>query len=140
MAPLDRNQLSLCEKCAMAEIVVDASALAALIFREPEGEAVLHRCQGESLFAPQLLDYEMANICVTKQRRDRTRAALLARQFHAYTNLDLELEPVDIEAVQGLANQLKVTAYDAAYLWLARDRGRALVTLDKALARAYSSW
>ena len=64
----------------MAEIVVDASALAALIFREPEGEAVLHRCQGESLFAPQLLDYEMANICVTKQRRDRTHAALLASQ------------------------------------------------------------
>ncbi len=139
MVPPDRNQLSLCDKCAMAEIVVDASALAALIFREPEGETVLQRCQGESLFAPQLLDYEMANICVIKQRRDRSRAALLARQFLAYMNLDLELEPVDIQAVQALANQLGLTAYDAAYLWLARDRGRALITLDKTLARAYST-
>ena len=123
----------------MAEIVVDASALAALIFNEPEGEAVLHRCQGESLFAPQLLDYEMANICITKQRRDPTHAAQLAKQFLAYTNLDLGLEPVDIEAVQSLAIQLGLTAHDTAYLWLARDRGCELVTLDQSLARVRSS-
>ena len=59
--------------------VVDASALAALIFGEPEAEALAERLAASRLTAPSLLDYELANVCLVKIRRDPSqRQALLA--------------------------------------------------------------
>jgi uncharacterized protein with PIN domain len=43
--------------------VVDASALAALLFGEPEGEAVAAQLDGARLVAPCLLGFELANVC-----------------------------------------------------------------------------
>lgn len=53
----------------MVDVVVDASALAAFVFHEPKRLDMLERFEGVTLRAPQLLDYEMANIYVIKQRR-----------------------------------------------------------------------
>jgi predicted nucleic acid-binding protein len=50
--------------------VVDASALAAIIFGENAADAVSDRLEAGRLLAPRLIDYEMANICITKLRRD----------------------------------------------------------------------
>lgn len=122
----------------MVDVVVDASALAALVFHEPEGLDMLERFEGVTLRAPELLDYEMANICVIKQRRHPDQIDSLALQFKAYGRLDVQLDSVDIEAVRRLATSSRLTAYDAAYLWLARTTGCSLITLDKALARAYA--
>jgi predicted nucleic acid-binding protein len=49
--------------------VVDASAVAALLFGEPEAETVADRLDSVRLAAPALLDYELANVCVVKLRR-----------------------------------------------------------------------
>jgi len=54
--------------------VVDASALAALVFGEPEAGAVAERLTGARLTAPALLGFEIANICVVKMRRHRERS------------------------------------------------------------------
>jgi len=61
----------------MAVKVVDASALAALLFGEPEAEAVADRLEGSSLFAPTLLGYEIASVCLKKLRRDPIRRDVL---------------------------------------------------------------
>jgi predicted nucleic acid-binding protein len=45
----------------VTRIVVDASALAALVFQEPEGDAMRLRLDGAEVFAPELLRYELAN-------------------------------------------------------------------------------
>lgn len=46
--------------------VVDASAIAALVFGEAEGEEIASQLQGVSLAAPDLLKYELANTCLKK--------------------------------------------------------------------------
>ena len=48
----------------MALVVVDASAVAALIFGEPEAEVVSARLEGFDLAAPALLPFEVANVAV----------------------------------------------------------------------------
>ena len=50
--------------------------------------------------------------------------------------LDLALHPVNPEAVWALALQYKLTAYDAAYLWLAAELRCPLITFDEQLAQA----
>jgi len=50
--------------------VVDASALAALLFGEPEAEKVASRLEKSRLVAPALLGFEIASVCLKKLRRD----------------------------------------------------------------------
>ena len=49
--------------------VVDASALAALLFGEPDADQVVARMGAARLVAPALLDFELANVCLIKLRR-----------------------------------------------------------------------
>jgi uncharacterized protein with PIN domain len=49
--------------------VVDASALGALLFGEPEAEAVAGRLGDARLVAPPLLGFELTNVCLMKSRR-----------------------------------------------------------------------
>jgi predicted nucleic acid-binding protein len=119
--------------------VVDASALAALLFGEPEAGAVAMRLDGARLVAPALLAFELANVCLVKCRRHpRLREALLAG-FRLRHRLGVEEVAVDQDAALALSIETGLTAYDASYLWIARELGAELVTLDKALGKAGAS-
>ena len=62
----------------MSVKVVDASALCALLFGEPQAEAVANTLSGARLAAPALLPFEVTNIAVNKiKRHPDLRAALL---------------------------------------------------------------
>jgi predicted nucleic acid-binding protein len=50
--------------------------------------------------------------------------------------LSISLEMVNLDAAIVLAERLKLSLYDASYLWLAHALGAELVTLDDRLARA----
>lgn len=117
--------------------VIDASAFAAVLFNEPEGAAIANAMARRSMIAPRLLVYELANVCLTKIRRQPH----MRDEFLAALRLDrlthLELVDVDLDQVIRLAEEVRLSAYDASYLWLARSRGGELVTLDRRLADAY---
>jgi predicted nucleic acid-binding protein len=118
--------------------VVDASALAAIVFAEPEAEAIAERLTGARLAAPSLLDYELANVCLTKIRRRPDQREALRAAFRLAQRLQVETVVVDHTAMLDLAEATGLTAYDASYLWLARSLGAELVTLDRKLAAASS--
>jgi len=121
---------------ATAIKVPDASALVALLFDEPEGASVSAALSGDQLRAPQILPYELANAALVKVRRqhlDRHRAMV---RLDRYSFLEIELVEINMEQVFPLANDTGLTAYDASYLWLARNLDCYLVTLDKQLHAA----
>ena len=116
--------------------VVDASALAALLFGEPEGDQVVSALRKGPLFAPTLLRYELASVCLKKIRRHPDRRADLFAALDLLAQMDLqevEIPPVDVIE---LAERTGLTIYDAAYLWLSRWLGATLVTLDTRLESA----
>jgi predicted nucleic acid-binding protein len=116
--------------------VVDASALAALLFAEPHAADVAERLTGGRLVAPSLLNYELANVCLTKITRQPAQRDALRAAFALAERLKVETLAVDHAAVLDLAEATGLTAYDASYLWLARSLGAELVTLDRKLAAA----
>jgi predicted nucleic acid-binding protein len=120
----------------MAVKVVDASALSALLFGEPEGEAVALSLEEGRLVAPALLDYELANVCVMKCRRHPAQRQALIEAFGYRTRLSIEALTIDHDAARALAEETGLTAYDASYLWLSRTLGAELVTLDRRLQAA----
>ena len=122
----------------MIVTVLDASAVAAVLFDEPEAAPIMAGVQG-SLLAPGLLRYEMASICAVKLQRDPKLAKLTLQRYRLFAGLDIELAETDWDALLLLARQWELSAYDAAYLQLALKRKAPLVTLDRRLAAAYDS-
>ncbi len=116
--------------------VVDASAIAAILFAEPEAEAIAERLTGARLAAPSLLDYELANVCLIKIRRQPAQREALRAALRLAQRLKVEIVAVDQAATLDLAEATGLTAYDASYLWLARSLDGELVTLDRKLAAA----
>jgi len=115
--------------------VVDASALAALLFGEPEADLVAGQLDGARLVAPILLAFELTNVCLVKCKRHPDQREALLAAFHLRDRLGVEEIAVDHAGALGIALNTGLTAYDASYLWLARQLGAELVTLDKALGR-----
>ncbi|MGE5238587.1 MAG: type II toxin-antitoxin system VapC family toxin [Chloroflexota bacterium] len=120
----------------MSVHVVDASALGALVFGEPEAEKIATMLSDGLLVAPALLAFELASICLKKIRAHPARKALIMEAFCYATELHIEYVDVDQVSVIALAEETGLTTYDASYLWLARELRGDLVSLDRRLQRA----
>jgi predicted nucleic acid-binding protein len=120
----------------MAVKVVDASALGALVFGEPEAETVAKRLSTSTLVAPQFLWFELASIAFKKTTKHPGLVDQIREAFRMAGRLTIEILAVDHLDVIDLATQMRLTTYDASYLWLARKTGGELVTLDKRLSKA----
>ena len=120
-------------------VVVDASAVGAIAFGEPDGPTLVAHLQGETLLAPTLLDYEIASIAWKKARAHPESAAQIQAALDAASRLRIERVPVPAVDLLRVARETRLTVYDAAYLWLARTRDAELVTLDRKLADAAGS-
>ena len=57
----------------MSLFVVDASALAAMLFGESRSREVEERLRGAVMMAPALLAYELGNVCLKKITQDPDR-------------------------------------------------------------------
>ena len=116
--------------------VVDASALAAILFAEPTADATVAEIGEARLVAPALLAFELANVCLTKCRRHPDLRDRLLAAFALRARFAVEEIAIDHGGALDLAAATGLTVYDASYLWLARRLDAPLVTRDKALARA----
>ena len=122
----------------MPDIVIDASALGAIVFNEPKGESVTQRLGDSPLAAPALLRFELANICLKKIRKHPEQEAVLLAALRRGLAVRAEIHDVDHAEVVPLARETGLSAYDASYLWLARHLNAELVTLDQALDDAWT--
>jgi predicted nucleic acid-binding protein len=114
--------------------IVDASAIAALVFGEPEASGVAARLQAATLAAPALLPFEVASVYLKKLARHPEQRESLFAAFRLYKRL--EIAQYDVQETVELARRAGLSVYDASYLWLARHLRAELVTLDARLARA----
>jgi predicted nucleic acid-binding protein len=117
-------------------VVVDASALGAIAFDDEKAGDVVVRLNGEALHVPSLFPLEMTNATLSRCRRAPALAERLVAGLTRVLEMPMAIHAVDPLAVFALAVETGLTAYDAAYLWLARDLDVPLVTLDRQLAAA----
>lgn len=125
----------------MKRVVVDASVMAAITFGEPDSSDWSRRLDGCALYAPTLLQYELANVA----RRKCRQTPELTRRILAAIDLTLDprrgmtwMDPNPVDVVL-IANATGLSTYDASYLWLAGYLEADLVTRDRALAAAADS-
>jgi predicted nucleic acid-binding protein len=119
-------------------IVVDASVMVAWLLNEPHlslGDEVYGLLATERIFVPAHWPAEIGNAMVMSIRRGRMSVADQSSMMRRLSTLDLVVqphaEPAAIDRLVQLAVQEGLTAYDAAYVALARDTGSALATIDR---------
>ncbi len=117
-------------------IVVDSSAIAAILYAEPRADEVVQRLAGAPLAAPHWLAVELANVCVKKMRLRPQDYGALMEAYGDLAHLGIEYHPIEPAEVLLLAHAKRLSFYDSCYLWLARRLDAALVTLDARLAAA----
>lgn len=127
-------------------IVVDASVALAWCLKDEASDfadAVLERVIGDGASAPAHWPIEVANGIRSAERRGRIDEAEIANVSQLLDRLGIEVVPVELTtamwSVLDVARTYDLSAYDAAYLGLARFRGVALATLDDRLRRACKS-
>ncbi len=120
-------------------IILDASALYPLAkLASGSPEAVAERLVAEEAAVLDLTLYEAANAAVIEARRGLVEGlgrvlrslALLAESLTV-----IRVEPSDVEAIGRLAEEMRLTSYDAAYVYYARRLNALLVTGDRELLR-----
>jgi predicted nucleic acid-binding protein len=99
-------------------------------------EAIAGRLAGARLVAPALLSFELTNVRLIKCRRHPDQKLSLMAAFRLRDRLGVEEVAIDNGSVLDLACGTGLTAYDASYLWLARQLKAELGTLDRQLANA----
>ncbi len=117
-------------------LVVDASVLAATLFAEPTSVDVRGWMSGHRLCAPVLLNLEIANIAHQKVRRKLMSIEAAHTALDEFEAIDLATYAVPTLEAFGLARHFGLSAYDAAYLWLASALGTPLATYDRQLGNA----
>jgi predicted nucleic acid-binding protein len=113
--------------------VVDASALAAIIFNEPRAAEAFNLIQGVEVHAPRLLAYELTHVAQRKSRAYLARREAIENSLESALLMDIRWNEVDHVLVLRLALETGLTTYDATYLQLARSLGLDLVTFDQRL-------
>ena len=123
----------------MSVLVVDASALGALVFGEPRAEEMAEALSHGPIVAPALLWFELTSICLRKVSLYPKQKEQILTAFLSARNLAIEVADVDHLEVIELARETGLTSYDASYLWLAFHLKGKLITLDKKLLKAASN-
>ena len=118
-----------------ANLVIDTSAILAVLLDEPEKQAVVEATIGSVVCAPASLRWEVGNAAtagVKRRRLTTERARQLATDFEQVTIRELA---IDLRRAVDLGLELGIYAYDAYILEAARSSGFPLLALDGPIRR-----
>lgn len=123
--------------------VLDASVTLAWLFEDesdPETDQLLERLETETALVPGLWLYEVANVLIAGERRNRLTETQSRRFLALLADLPIRVMEAGRTSLWAgalpLAREHGLSLYDAAYLDLAMQEGLPLATRDKALGEA----
>jgi len=117
-------------------VVLDTSAVIAVVLNEPQKPRLIERTRGTELIAPHSLPAEVGNALAAMFRRRRIVLDAAIRGFASYQQIDVRLTAIDMNRSLQLCNELGIYAYDAYMLDCALRHRCHLATLDSRLASA----
>jgi predicted nucleic acid-binding protein len=115
------------------DIVVDASAIMAVIVNEPSKSDIIQATQTASLIAPASIHWEIANAFSAMFRRSRLSLEEAITALAVYKQIPIRFVEVELEESLQIAYQVNIYAYDAYLLRCAQKQKSPVLFLDKAL-------
>lgn len=119
------------------EIVIDTSALLAVIGEQPEKADLVRLTRGATLVAPASVHWEVGNVLSAMFKRKAIGIREAFELLEAYAAIPVRIATVGLKQAVELSARLNVYAYDAYLLTCSINQRAPLLTLDGGLkARA----
>ena len=123
----------------MANVVVDASVLIAVVTNEAEKVRLVQLTQDVDLIAPHSIHWEIGNAFSAMLKRRRITVEDAIRAIDLYQKIPVRFVDVEIEEAIGLADALNIYAYDAYLVRCAIKYNSPLLSLDQGLVQSAKS-
>lgn len=117
-------------------IVIDTSAVLAVLLHEPQRPALIGLTREGTLLAPGSVPWEVGTGLIAGFRRGRLTARDVHDAWVSFERIPLRLTEVRIARALALAERYGLYAYDAYVLEVARTQRGPLLTLDRRLLDA----
>lgn len=118
------------------KVVVDTSAIIAVILGEAHRDRIIRQTEGADLIAPETLHWEVGNAFSAMFKRDRLRVEVALRAIERYNDIPIQVVEVTLDEAIRVADRHDLYAYDAYMLVAAKRHQAPLLTLDGGLQEA----
>jgi predicted nucleic acid-binding protein len=118
------------------EILLDASAIIAVIADEPGSQIVINCTQNATIVSPSIISCEVANALTRMMKKNiivsGEQMLNLAKNFKL---IPIKMVNIDLEKALEIAWKYKIYAYDAFYLEAAKKFQLPLITFDSGMKK-----
>jgi predicted nucleic acid-binding protein len=115
------------------DIVIDTSALIAVIVDEPERDKIIELTKGNALIGPGSIPWEIGNAFSAMFKRNRLGLEEAKRGLEIFKSIPLRYIDPDFANAVSISSQANMYAYDAYFLDCALRQKAPLLTLDSRL-------
>ena len=118
------------------EILLDASAIMAVIADEPESEIVIHYTKDAIIVSTNMVSFEIAN-GLTKMMKKKIIDAKekMIHLIECFEKIPIKTVEVNLKKSLEIAWEYKIYAYDAFYLEISKRLNLPLLTFDGGMRR-----
>ena len=120
----------------MNNVVIDTSAIIAVVANEPTKPILVDRTEGATLISPRSVEWEIGNAFSAMLKRKRIDIDQALTAIGVYKRLPIRLVEVELEEAIKIADELNIYAYDAYLIRCAQKYKCPLLTLDRGLREA----
>jgi len=117
-------------------VVIDTSALVAVIVGEPERDRIVELTAGNTLIGPGSIPWEVGNAFSSMLKHDRLRLEEAHKGLTIFESIPVRYTKPDFAHNLKLAHQTNMYAYDAYFLDCAVRQKVPLLKLDRKLKTA----
>jgi predicted nucleic acid-binding protein len=115
------------------EIVIDTSAILAVVSLEPERPELIRLTKGATLVAPSSVHWEIGNTISAMFKRRAIELDEALKMVHAYAGIPIRLMDTTLLQAVELSHKLNIYAYDAYVIGCAMNQRAPILSLDSVL-------
>ena len=114
-------------------VVIDTSALIAVIVGEPERDRIIHLVEDHTLIGPGSIEWEVGNAFSAMLKKKYVRLEEAIKGIEIFKQIQIQYVAPDFVRVIELCDEKNMYAYDAYFLDCAIRFHAPILTLDKKL-------
>ena len=115
------------------ELVIDTSALIAVIVAEPERDSIIEITKGNTLIGPGSIPWEIGNAFSAMFKQNRVSMKEAEKGIEIFNTIPIRYIEPDFSKILYLSRENNMYAYDAYFLDCAIRHKAPFLTLDKKL-------
>ncbi len=117
-------------------LVVDTSAILAVLLNDDTKSEILQLTQGSKIFAPHSLYWEVGNAISAMFKRNRITLPVAQKLIKIFEMIPISFLNTEFETVLSLCYRRNIYAYDAYFIVSAIQTGYKLLSIDNGMIEA----